>query len=388
MPPIDVFEPPCALEENSAAPLRLAFVIPSMMPGGAERVAATLCNQWIQLGHDVHLITFAGDDVANHYPLAPAIRLHRLDLLRSSRSLANFVYINLKRIFVLRRTLRAIAPNAVVAFMPEPNVVSVIASAGQRWPVVISERVHPAHLPLSRLPSILRYLAYPRADAVVAQTRAIADYLDATFGVSSTVIPNPIDLAQFNATGRWPSSRARHRLLSVGRLESQKGFDVLIEAFSLLSTSFPDWELIILGDGSGRAALTDQIAADGLEDRVRVAGTVFDIESEFRQADIYVHCARFEGTPNAVIEALACGCPVVATDCPGGIRDILRDGAFGRLTPVDDVPALVAALSELMADEASRAILSRQAPSAVAGLSATGIAGRWIDLVRSLRPSS
>lgn len=365
--------------------LCLAFIIPTMSAGGAERVAATLCNQWSELGHDVHLITFEPKDASSQYPLGPNIKLHRLNLLRASRSAVHFIYFNLKRVFLLRRRLRVIAPDAVVSFMPETNVISIVASLGQRWPAIVSERIHPAHLPLSHVASLLRRLMYPRAAAVVAQTRGIADYIDGTFKVVSTVIPNPVDLTRFSATARKGSLPGRRRIMSVGRMEAQKAFDTLVSAFALVSNTFRDWDLIILGDGSQRSALVEQIKTCDLQGRVSMPGVVSNIAKEFQQTDIYVHSARFEGTPNAVIEALACGCPVIATDCPGGIRDVLGNGAFGRLVPVDDVSGLAQTLSALMADEGAREVLSRHAPDAVTSLSAPTIAARWIDLIRKVR---
>lgn len=363
--------------------LRLVFVIPTVGAGGAERVAAILCNAWQKLGHEVHLITFEDDRAESHYFLERHIQVHRLDLLRQSRSFANFAYLNLKRVYRIRRTLRLIAPDAVVSFMPEPNVLTILASLGKSWPVIVSERVHPAYLPLGRFPAIMRKLTYRYAAAVVAQARSIAEYIDKTFDVSSTIIPNPIDLTSFIAPERGQAEHpGTKRIISLGRLESQKGFDVLLNAFARLSTRFPDWTLVIFGEGSRRAALEQQIFELGLHTRVQMPGIITDVASELQQTDIYVQSSHFEGTPNAVIEALACGCPVVATDCPGGTREIIGDDAYGILVPVNDPIALATSLAHLMSDEAARNISREKAPYAVASLSVPIIAARWIELIQ------
>lgn len=364
--------------------LRLAFVIPTMEAGGAERVAATLCNHWADMGHDVHLITFEGDTDVSHYSLALSVRRHKLDLLRNSRSLASFAAHNLKRVFVLRRVLRSIAPDAVISFMPEPNVIALIASIGQRWPVIVSERIHPGFMQLGSIPAGMRRLMYPRAASVVVQASAIGRYVDETFKVTSTTIPNPVDLTQFTTTDHMKYEPVRRRIVSVGRLDRQKGFDLLIDAFGMVANDFPDWDLVVFGEGNQRTTLEQQIDAHNLTDRIRLAGTVTDTAQELQHTDIYAQSSRFEGTPNAVIEALACGCPVIATDCPGGIRDILGDSDYGQLVPVDDAAALAEALRRLMTNETLRQAMSQRAPVAVADLSVSVIAAQWISLAQRL----
>lgn len=353
-----------------------------MGAGGAERVTATLCNVWRKLGHEIHLVTFEGDQEEGQYFLDPHIRVHRLGLLRKSRSFVSFAYLNLRRVRLIRRTLKTITPDAVISFMPEPNVLTILASLGTSWPVLVSERVHPAYLPLGRFRALMRRLTYRHATFVVAQARNIADYIDKAFMVTSQVIPNPIDLDFFVALEpERPEPHQTRRIISVGRLEPQKGFDILLDAFALLSSPFPDWELVIFGEGSERTALEKQIFTLGLQTRVRMPGVTANLVLEYQHADIYVQSSHFEGTPNAVIEALACGCPVVATDCPGGIRDIVGDNAYGVLTPPNDLAALANSLARLMSDESARDDLREKAPDAVTSLSAPIIASRWLDLI-------
>ncbi len=375
---------PVPREAAHPARLRIAFVIATMTAGGAERVAATLCNAWAEQGHEVHLITFERDGTAPHYELDSGIVRHGLDLLRRSRSLVSFLLDNVRRVSVLRGALRAVAPDVTVSFMPEANVIALLAGVGQRWPTVVSERVHPAYVPLARAAEAMRRLTYPRAATVVAQTAVIADYVQRQFGAHAVAVPNPIDLRAFRPRAEEPVERSRCRILSIGRLDRQKGFDVLIDAFAKLAPRHPEWELVIFGHGDQRAALERQIAEQGLGDRVRLPGVTTAIAAELQEADLYVHASRFEGYPNAVMEALACGCPVIATDSPGGARELLQDGAYGQLVRVDDVAGLAAAMGSVMADAGLRRAMRRKAPEAVADLAVDPIAAHWIDLFHTV----
>ncbi len=364
--------------------LRIAFVIATMTSGGAERVAATLCNAWAESGHEVHLITFGRPGTAPHYAVDSRVMRHDLDLLRHSRSLVRFALDNIRRVIVLRRSLCAIAPDVTLSFMPEASVIALLAGVGQRWSTVVSERVHPAYVPLARIAGAMRRLTYPRAATVVAQTAVIADYVKRQFGARAVALPNPIDLRAFRPRAEEPVVRSRRRILSIGRLDRQKGFDVLIDAFAKLALSHPEWELVIFGHGDQRAMLEQQIAERGLGDQVRLPGVTTAIAAELQEADLYIHASRFEGYPNAVVEALACGCPVIATDSPGAVREILQDGAYGQLVKVDDVEGLAVAMISVMADANLRRAMRRKAPEAVAELSVDRIAAHWIDLFHAV----
>lgn len=373
----------CARQMSGASQdsMRLAFVISTLASGGAQRVAVTLCNSWIDAGHSVDLLTYETPGTASHYTLDPAIRCHRLDLLKQSRSRFGFVMDNLRRVLAVRRVLKSVALDAVVSFMPEPNVVTLLAGLGLGCPIVVSERIHPAYLHLGRMREIMRRLTYPLAAAVVAQTRAIADYIECHFKVECSVLPNPLDHERFSGKGRCGGD-GRRRIVSVGRLDFQKGFDLLIDAFARIAAHHPSWDLVIFGEGGLRGELTARVAAHGLSGRVYLPGVTSDIAAELRAADLYVHAARFEGFPNAVMEALACGCPVIAADGPGGTGELLQGGLYGCLVPVEDIPALAAAMSDLMADDQRREIMGQKAPRAVAHLAADRIAEQWIALLR------
>src|SRR5699024_4469850 len=144
----------------------------------------------------------------------------------------------------------------------------------------------------------------------------------------------------------------RRRLLAVGRLHPVKGFDQLIEAFDSIAHFFPDWDLVILGEGPERTALEEQIHRTGLGERITLPGRVGNIGQWYDASDIYVLSSRTESLSNTLLEAMASGLAVVACDCETGPREIIRDTIDGALVqPAGDPEALAAYLSDLMAHE-------------------------------------
>jgi glycosyltransferase involved in cell wall biosynthesis len=154
----------------------------------------------------------------------------------------------------------------------------------------------------------------------------------------------------------------RKLLLAVGRLDPQKQFDCLLEAFSRLMARHAGWDLAILGEGPERGRLQDAIARLGLESRVRMPGRAGNVGDWYERADLYVMSSRFEGFPNTLAEAMAHGCAAVSYDCDTGPRDIIRHEVDGLLVrPVGDVAALSEALDSLMGDEARRTAMGSRA---------------------------
>ena len=176
----------------------------------------------------------------------------------------------------------------------------------------------------------------------------------------------------------------RKLLLAVGRLEHQKGTDRLIDAFALLASAHPDWDLVILGEGAERKSLTAQIHRAGLADRVLMPGQAGNVGEWYARADLYVLPSRFEGFPNTLAEAMAHGLAAVAFDCDTGPRDIIRHDRDGLLVPPGDVPALAAALERLMGDAALRERFAAAAIATRDRYSEAAVLRQWESLFREL----
>jgi GalNAc-alpha-(1->4)-GalNAc-alpha-(1->3)-diNAcBac-PP-undecaprenol alpha-1,4-N-acetyl-D-galactosaminyltransferase len=352
-------------------PARLLLVTDSMQCGGAERQMAEMANYWAARGADVALATWTGPRLRDFYAMDPRVERVHLDDYGAGRIRAN-----LRRIQKLRRRLAEHAPQAVLSFLTRSNVPAVLAAIGRGVRVVVSERRQPsfnADLPVEW--RILRRLVYGRAAAVVCQTQATAAWIRRHWRLEAVVIPNALRPLPAPAGGREPL------LLGVGSLKREKGFDLLLEAFARVAGAFPEWRVVLLGDGPERADLERRREALGLRDRVEFAGRVHDVEGWMARAGLVVQPSRFEGFPNAVLEGMGMGAAVVSADCEAGPSDMIDDGVNGRLVPVEDADALAGAMRELMARPDLRERLGREAMRVRERFRQDSIMARWEALL-------
>lgn len=366
---------------------RLAFVLPNLSGGGAARVATILCGEWVKAGHEVHLITYEEPGAVSAYPLDSRVVRHQIGACVSPKRLLDFVGNNVRRVFRLRRTFRRLRPTAIMAFLAEANMAAVLAGRGLGVPVVISERNHPGHDVTSTMNAFLRRHLYPLATRLCVQTDDIRAWFQTNLPMDATVIPNPVLMPEARIrkiTGGVGLVR-RRRAISLGRLDPQKGFDNLISAFATIAAEVPDWDIVIHGEGGQRADLERQIERLGLEGRILLPGATSSPMEALRSADLYLHPARYEGFPNAVLEALSCGLCVVATDCPGGTGEILQGDRYGVLVPSEDVGALAGAMRRAMQDGAFRARYAADAADAIRVYAPDAIAARWIGEIETFQ---
>jgi len=200
---------------------------------------------------------------------------------------------------------------------------------------------------------------YPEADRLVAVSNGAAADLAQILNLPREAVGtvyNPVlrpELTQRAAESiddPWLNDRSTPLIVTAGRLAPEKAQHILIDAFAQLLDAGRDARLVILGEGPERDRLTHQIAQRGIEARVRLPGWAENPYAWMAGSALCVLPSEFEGLPNTLIEAMACGCPVVATDCPGGTREILADGEYGRLVPVGDVDALAHAMAQTLDD--------------------------------------
>jgi GalNAc-alpha-(1->4)-GalNAc-alpha-(1->3)-diNAcBac-PP-undecaprenol alpha-1,4-N-acetyl-D-galactosaminyltransferase len=357
--------------------VKLLFLIDALHCGGAQRVCATLCNHWAERGWDVTLATFDDGAAPPFFPLAPGVRRVPLALTSRSAGFGRSLIDNLRRVVRLRRFVARERPDRILSFIDENNVLALLAAWGSGIPVVVSERTDPAHHALPRSWRILRRATYPWARAIVLQTRAAGAYFPASWAGRIAIVPNPVPGGAALASLGGDTAGRPRRILGLGRLGEEKGFDLLIRAFASVAPSSPEWELTILGDGPQRDALTAQIARHGLGGRVTLPGYARDAMEQLSRADLFVLPSRYEGFPNALCEAMAVGLPVVAFDCPSGPAEIVRDGIDGVLVPAEDERALAAALERLIRDPETRRRLGARAAELPERFSVERIAALW-----------
>lgn len=367
----------------------LIFFVSSMHGGGAERVAALLCNRWAERGHNVTLVVTYSGRGQSVYPLDKRVQLVYLaDIVGTTHK---NLWIMIRRFWALRRFVRDTRADVALSFMTQVNIAVLLATRGLGVPIIVSERIYPPAMPLPVIWKILRRITYLWAAKVVMQTQAGLQWLQrAAPGSRGVIIANPCvcplpeSKPKIEPDNVLPAQRCL--LLAAGRLEKQKGFDLLIDAFSSLADVCADWDLVILGEGAERQALEAQIASKRLNQRVLLPGRVGNLGDWYQRADLYAMSSRFEGFPNTLLEALAYGLPAVSFDCLTGPADLIRAGVDGYLAQPQAGPAgLAARLIALMQDPARRAAFAANASDVKQRYSLATVGKAW-DEALSLQP--
>lgn len=336
---------------------RLSIFAPSLGGGGAERVMCLVAGGLAARGVDVTLVLCqaSGSYLADVDP-----RVRVVDLGASSMPRA---------LLPLVRHLRKSRPTALLAAMSHANVTAALAHriTRSRSQLFLSEHAHLSSVLMAypgwrmRATALMMRWTYPRADRIVSVSEGVTSDLLQRIPLDAkrvVTIYNPVVDDALHACANaepacsWLSARAPCDppvVLAAGRLVPQKDFATLIEAFALLRRMRPA-RLLILGEGELRASLTAQVARLGLENDVALPGFEPNPFSAMRAAQLFVLSSRFEGLGCVLIEAMACGTPVVSTDCPSGPHEVLQGGRWGRLVPVGDVAALAAAMASTLDD--------------------------------------
>lgn len=357
----------------------LAVVINDMGSGGAQRVLINLLRAWSAAGRRVSLITFAGEEDDFH-PVPDAVQRVVLGGVADSRGMLDALRNNLRRIARLRRALSEVGAPIVLSFIAPVNVLTVLAARGLGLRVIISERNDPGRQSFGRLWDALRRHVYPLADIVTANSQGALDSLRATVPPRRlALVPNPVAVPPEDS-----ATEARAPVfLHVGRLHPQKAQDVLLPAFARIAADLPDWRLQIAGEGPLESDLKALCQRLGIAGRVDWLGRVVDPFPLYRLAGVFCLPSRHEGTPNALLEAMACGLPAIVSDASPGPLDYVRDSQTGLVVPAEDVDALAVAMRRLAADPALAHRLGAAGRKAVAICGLAPAVERWDDVVWS-----
>lgn len=356
----------------------ICIVINSLSGGGAERVVANLCGYLVAQGKRVTLVTLHSTE--DSYPLVEAV--NRVSL--NYRNVRGSGFIN--AVSGVRSVLNDIKPDYVLGMMTVPSLVCLFAAAGLPVRVVISERNHPPRKKTPMRWRLLRWLSYRYSHSSVVLTSQTASWMAARGCRNVHVIPVSVDLplpiiAPIVAVADLISP-CDFVFLAVGRLHPQKGFDLLIEAFSKVLSSFPEAKLVLLGEGAERVNLSHLARELSVAERVLMPGRAGNIGEWYARADIFVFSSRYEGFGNALVEACASGCACISFDCEVGPAEVITDGQNGLLVPPGNVSKLAEAMSSLAGDSSLRARLAQQAKRVGGNYEADNILSRWMDVFR------
>lgn len=354
---------------------KILFVIPSLGSGGAERVICTLANEMTARGYEARILMTSA--MRLHYQLSEAVKLHSLEC-DSKYGGMNTLKRYISRIRDIRAELKKTDADVIVSFMSETNMDVCFAAMGLKIPVIVSERNDPAIDPASRAKQLLRRLAYCRAGGFVFQTPDAQAYFSQKIQKMSCIIFNPLT-AQIPEPYRGDRDK---RIVAVGRLNKQKNFPLLIDAYEEFAQSYPEYKLEIYGEGPQEEQLKAYLTGKNLQEQVFLKGFCKDVHDKIRTAAFFVMTSDFEGMPNALVEAMALGMPCISTDCRcGGPRQLIQDGENGLLVPVRDKKALVQAMVKLAADPQLAKPLGENAQSIKKQVDTQTVVNQWISYI-------
>lgn len=358
---------------------KIAFVTYCMRSGGTERVISILSN-YLSNDYDVFIITLV--DGPSFYALNPSVTLlNSKNKPKPTKGIFNALQSNFRTYKSILKILKEKKIDLAIGFLTANNILATLAAKRLGIPVIISERNNPYLQSAFTASSwkVLRRLVYPMANILTVQTQRVSSFYTSFIKERKLVtIPNPIN-PDFDRTMRV---KKENIVLNVGRLEDQKGQDVLIRAFS--EAQLEGWQLHIVGEGNLRPNLTDLISELGLENSVLLLGKKLNIAEYYATSKIFAFSSRYEGFPNALLEAMYFGLACVSTDCPTGPAEMIENGVNGYLVAVDDTHALTLTLQKLAAYDDLRITLGQAACKSVKQYGTEEIVGEWKHLIDRL----
>lgn len=380
--------------------MKIAYCIPALYyPSGMERVLTMKANYLAHLGHEIHIIITDGGEKVPHFPLEQSVKVHQLDI-DFEEPYKHFFLVRLWlyqiRMYRLKKRLNvclcSIRPDITVSLLRRDiNVINKMRDGSIKIGEIHFDRLHYRNFKAPWLPSMVNsFIQRCWMNALVSKLRKLSKFVVLTYeDISSwaelknvVVIPNPTSFFPDKVSDCY-----NKEVIAVGRYAEQKGFDRLISAWRKVIEKHPDWTLKIYGDGWMHGQLQSQIENLGLSDTCFLEHTVSDIIEKYQESSIFVLSSRFEGLPLVMIEAMACGVPVVAFACHCGPRDIISEGVDGFLVDEGDIDGLAEGITRLIEDTNLRRQMGEKAREKAEKYKIENIGAQWIALFESLLKS-
>ncbi len=360
--------------------MKIMFVIPKMTGGGAERVVANLCNYWCE-DNDVRIVAIASRE--SFYKLNRKVELCGRELIINRKNFLTTLECYLKNysksVRFIKKNIEEFNPDCVISFLVEADLLTYRAVRKNKDVIkVFSERNDPTKRGIVK--RLLLKTVYKNADLFVCQGRKVYDYYSYIQNNKKIIIPNPLDEKVLPSP---TFDELNHNIVSIGRLFEQKNFRLLINSFTISVKEIPeDSNLIIYGNGPMRKDLQELINKNGMEKRIELRGACKNVLNEAKNAALFVLSSNYEGFPNALVEAMAVGLPVISTDFYTGIAKELVKEQNGIITPVNNASEMSEALIKIMGDKALRKKMRKNNILVRGEFNIDKIGDLWIDAIK------
>lgn len=353
--------------------MKIIYLTASLGSGGAERVVSLLANKMVERGHQVEIICLKFNDVYYQTDFRVKVTL----AMQQTKN-------RLTEIFWLRKYLKKQNPDVVIPFTEGVYCFTILSLLGTGIPIIASERLDPAAMSKTR--KILKRLLLPYADWLVVQTQSIKDYFPESIQKKTSIIYNPVNDEVFSLP--QPSLKGRgedrlNRIISVGRLYPQKNQAMMIRAFAKVAAEFPDWQLVIYGEGPLRESLELIVDSLELQDRVLLPGRTEHVVEELNKSKIFCMSSDYEGMSNAMIEAVCVGLPIVTTNV-SGVKELVKDRENGFVVPCGDVDAMSSALYSVIKDSILLCAFADNSLKKRNSFSLDSIVFEWMTLIERI----
>lgn len=335
--------------------------------GGAERVISMLAKALLK-DYQAEVLLYYNQPI--FYSMPENLKITSVEKETGTKNI-------LKNILWMRKFFKQ-KTDIIISFLAPFNMLALMAHFGLKSKIIVADRNDPRYVPTNPFLRKLRNILYRFADGIVLQTKHNREYFSAKIKSKSAVIYNPIDLGKKRAQAL--NTPKKDKIVCVGRLMPQKNQKLLLKAFSLIYKKFPKYNIIFYGDGPERSNLEQEAELLGISKNVHFVGSVKNIFDEICDAKLFVLTSNYEGMPNALIEAMCLGLPVISTEV-SGVKELIKQGKSGFLVPQNAAEELAEAMQKILSDETLQKKMGEQGVKLNDILQVSDITKQWVDFI-------